>query len=93
VHFADILSRETGCRKLNPSGYIESQGAFAKRFAHEMEQRLDLACPVACARQTEFLEPRIRANTDLLDSKLLGWNEVEAWDDMAAYYADKPYSK
>jgi UDP-glucose 4-epimerase len=86
VQFAEALCKEPGFCKMNPSGYIESQGAFAKRFAREMEQRLNLACPVVCAEQTEFLEPRIRLNTDSLDPKLLGWDEVKAWDEIAAYY-------
>ena len=32
--------------KSNPSFYVESQGAFATRFAAEMEPRLGIACPV-----------------------------------------------
>lgn len=72
--------------KLNPSGYIESQGAFAERFAGAMRHRLGLECELAKARQSEFSEPRIRINTDPLDAEALAWDEVGAWDEIAAYY-------
>jgi nucleoside-diphosphate-sugar epimerase len=84
--FAGSLSDEAGATKLNPSGYIESQGDFALRFAHEMRGRLGLPCEVTLAHQTEFSEPRIRVNTDMLDADALGWNEAAAWDELARYY-------
>src|SRR6266542_4514975 len=34
----------TGVKKLNPSGYAETQGAFTERFAREMRRRLNLEC-------------------------------------------------
>ena len=40
------------------------------------------------AEQTEFTEPRIRVNTDPLDTSALGWSEAEAWDELASYYQD-----
>ena len=36
--------------------------------------------------QTEFLEPRIRINTDPPDLCAVEWSEEEAWDQIAAYY-------
>ena len=72
--------------KLNPSGYAESQGAFALRFAREMKTRLGLPCEVELKVQTQFSEPRVRINTDLPDSTALGWNEATAWDELADYY-------
>ena len=85
--FVGSLSHESGFRKTNPSGYVESQGAFAQRFAREMEARLGMPCPVDLAEQTEFDEPRIRINTDALDAAELGWNATQAWDELADYYA------
>jgi hypothetical protein len=41
---------------------------------------------VELKKQTDFSEPRVRINTDILDADALGWNESAAWDDMAAYY-------
>jgi UDP-glucose 4-epimerase len=83
-----ILGRQVDERftKLNPSGYVESQGTFAERFAREMRARLGWECRVELSRQTEFSEPRIRINTDPLNANALGWDETAAWDEIAAYY-------
>jgi len=75
-----------GFSKINPTGYVESQGAFALRFAREMQPRLKLACPVEMKTQTDFSEPRIRINTDVPDVAALKWDEKQAWHDMADYY-------
>lgn len=80
-----------GFCKFNPSGYVETQGAFARRFAMEMAPRLDMPCPIELRRQTEFPEPRVRINTDLLDAAELGWDEARAWDELAAYYMDSSF--
>jgi len=72
--------------KLGPSGYIESQGAFAKRFAAEMQSRLPLKCQVKEAKQTVFDEPIFRVNTTKVVLPDNEWNEKAAWDDLAAYY-------
>ncbi len=69
-----------------PSGYIESQGAFARRFARELGSRLGLKADLAFANQTEFAEPEMRVNTDRPSTLDLGWNEAQAWDELAAYY-------
>ncbi len=71
---------------LAPSGYVESQGSFALRFAAQMQARLERPCPVELVRQTDFAEPRIRINTDALDPQRLGWDEARAWDELAEYY-------
>ena len=84
--FAEALESAPGLRKSNPSGYVESQGAFALRVAREMEPRLRVPCPVELKQQVEFPEPRIRINTDVADDGTLNWNEARAWDDMAAFY-------
>jgi nucleoside-diphosphate-sugar epimerase len=73
----------------SPSGYVESQGRFAERFAGEMRSRLGWDCPVAFARQTEFPEPRVRINCEPVDGDALGWDESAAWDGVAAYYAQQ----
>jgi UDP-glucose 4-epimerase len=73
-------------RRLNPSFYPESQGAFAQRVRREIASRLDLPCALDLAEQTEFPEPAVRINTDLQDPAALGWNEAAAWDEFAAYY-------
>jgi UDP-glucose 4-epimerase len=39
--------------------------------------------------QTDFSEPMVRINTDPLDAGRLGWNDVEAWDELASYYSEQ----
>lgn len=77
---------ECGFRRFNPSGYVETQGAFARRFAAEMAPRLGIPCPVELKPQTDFPEPRVRINTDLLDATALAWDEAQAWDEIATHY-------
>ncbi|MDU0343770.1 NAD-dependent epimerase/dehydratase family protein [Bosea rubneri] len=72
--------------KLSPSGYVETQGAFAERFAREMRSRLGMACDVDLAEQSDFGEPLMRVNTDSATLYVSGWKEAEAWDGVAAYY-------
>ena len=43
-----------GRDKLNPSGYVETQGAFAERFAAAMRPRLGMQCAIELAKQTDF---------------------------------------
>jgi nucleoside-diphosphate-sugar epimerase len=66
-----------------PSGYIESQGRFAQRFASEIGNRLGLSTPLELAHQTEFAEPVMRTNSDF---DRAGWDEAAFWDAAADYY-------
>jgi UDP-glucose 4-epimerase len=75
-----------GGRKLGPSGYAESQGAFAERVAREVRTRTGFDCSLSFAEQTEFPEPEIRINTTPIDGPALGWNEAAAWDAFTRYY-------
>jgi UDP-glucose 4-epimerase len=86
AQFAADLPDVPGFTKINPSGYVESQGAFTLRVAAEMRGRLKLPCLVELKTQTNFPEPRVRINTDFPDVARLGWNEATAWDDLADYY-------
>jgi nucleoside-diphosphate-sugar epimerase len=83
LKFAEGLS--AGQTKLSPSGYIESQGAFARRLSLEMAPRLDLPCDLKLNEQTDFSEPMVRTNTDPAVSA--AWSEKSAWDEMAKYYS------
>lgn len=85
--FAEQLTTDAPVSRLNPSGYVESQGAFAQRFAAEMRHRLNLKCELKLNTQTDFSEPRERYNTDTLDAAALGWDESKAWDEIARYYS------
>lgn len=88
ARFAAQLSPEPGFIKINPSGYVESQGAFTARFAKEMRHRLGLPCHFDLLNQTEFPEPKVRINTDRLNGEELSWDETAAWDELAEYYKD-----
>jgi hypothetical protein len=74
-------------RRLNPSCYPETQGAFAEPLGREAAARLDLTCGLELGAQTEFSEPPVRINTDLLDARALGWSEAHTWDEFVSYYA------
>lgn len=84
--FCQKVANTPGITRINPSFYVESQGAFAQRFAREMEPRLGIACPVSLLKQTEFAEPMVRINTERLDGEDLGWDEAAAWDAEAEFY-------
>ncbi len=75
-----------GSGKLGPSYYVETQGAFAERFACAMQGRLNMKCEVKLLTQTDFSEPLARINTDTVDGAAFGWDEEAAWDRVAEYY-------
>ena len=87
VAFMEATLEPGAVRRLNPSFYVESQGAFAERVCRETSARLGLACALDFANQTEFPEPAARINTDPCDPATLGWSESAAWDDFVAHYA------
>ncbi len=88
LQFVDDLDGKMDFIRTNPSGYVETQGEFALRFAEAMRPRLGLPCEVELGEQTDFQEPMIRTNTEPVDAELLGWNEASAWDEIAAYYRE-----
>ena len=73
-------------RRLNPSGYPESQGAFAERVRHEAQNRLGRLCRLELGVHTQFPEPPVRTNTDLVDPEPLRWSEAQAWDEFVPNY-------
>jgi UDP-glucose 4-epimerase len=85
--FAQRVAATAGYMRTNPSGYVESQGAFAERFAREIGRRTGLDCRILLAHQTDFSEPLVRINTD--PTHLPSWNKPAAWDAIAAFYTVK----
>ncbi len=81
-----VISLADGITRTNPSGYVESQGAFTKRVADEMRNRLSLKCAFEFKPQTDFSEPYTRINIEPCDVKRLNWDETTAWDELADYY-------
>lgn len=69
-----------------PSGYVETQGEFTKRFAIEMRKHLSLPCDYVLHTQVTFSEPEQRYNTEALNSQALKWDEAAAWSTLAHYY-------
>jgi UDP-glucose 4-epimerase len=87
VEFVAATPIPGGGRRLNPSFYPESQGAFAERVRREATARLGLPCALELGEQREFPEPPVRINTNFCDPTGLGWNETAAWDEFVRYYA------
>ena len=85
--FVGELAGGKGRDKLNPSGYVETQGAFAERFAAAMRARLGMKCSVELGVQTDFPEPLMRVNFESASRYVGGWNEGAAWDEAAEGYA------
>jgi UDP-glucose 4-epimerase len=75
-----------GFLKIGPSGYPESQGAFALRVAREVRARLGWKCELDLARQEDFSEPLARLNRDPAARLVPAWNETAAWDAFVKYY-------
>ncbi len=78
--------RSEGVYKLSPSGYIESQEAFTRRFARELSSRLGWPCQVEFQAQKEFAQPLVRINTEASSIRQPEWNEELAWDRLSEYY-------
>lgn len=76
-------------QKINPSGYVGTQGEFTKIFSEEMQKRTALACEFTLNDQKDFTEPRIRVNYHKADEIIEDWDEQKAWDEMADYYMGK----
>jgi UDP-glucose 4-epimerase len=83
---------ETACaplqRKLNPSGYVETQGAFIERLAREVGHRLGMECRVQLMTQKDFPEPLVRINTEPAACYAEGWSERQAWEEYAQWFRE-----
>jgi UDP-glucose 4-epimerase len=70
---------ESDAQQAAPSQYRETQGAFAQRFARELEPLLGVTCRLELREQTSFDEPLELVNTDPVDGP-------EPWDELAEWY-------
>jgi nucleoside-diphosphate-sugar epimerase len=84
--FVSAATGKTGISRIGPVGYAETQGAFVNRLAGAMRPRLSLPCQVAFGTQTDFSEPMIRINSNIVPLPSGEWSEEAAWDSMAEYY-------
>lgn len=89
AYYCKEIENKRAKHKFCPSGYVESQGSFALRFAKEIESRLKISCPVVLNHQTQFLEPIMRVNTEPAFLFVSNWDEKQAWDELADYYLQK----
>jgi UDP-glucose 4-epimerase len=72
-------------RKSNPSGYVETQGAFVERLAREVSPRLGIECRVKLMIQKDFPEPLVRINTEPAARCEVSWSEPQAWEEYAQW--------
>ncbi len=84
---AQSVESATPIFKINPSGYVESQGAFAERVAREVKARTGWACELKLLVQTEFSEPANLSNLEPAAEMEPQWNEAAAWDGFVRNYA------
>jgi len=83
-HLARLLSDGAAEAVARPSGWIATQGDFARKVAAEAAARLGQDCPVAFAEQTDFPEPLRRVNAEPVARA--GWDEAGFWDAYVAWY-------
>jgi len=67
-----------------PSGYVESQGEFARRFQREFIGRTGLSCPLEIGSQVDFSEPLVRHNSEPAAPRFPQWSEQTSWDNIIA---------
>lgn len=81
-----MLASREALTRINPSGYVETQGDFARRTAEAVRARLDWKCELDLQRQEDFSEPMKRVNTEPAAKLVPEWNESKAWDEFVAFY-------
>lgn len=86
AQFVVTIKDRNGYAQCNPSYYISTQGQFTERFANELRHRFNLPCKFEFLTQTQFTEPKIRTNTQPMDSRSYEWNEIQFWDQLADFY-------
>jgi UDP-glucose 4-epimerase len=85
TRFVNETPRAPLLRKLNPSGYVETQGAFVERVAREVGPRLGIECQVQLMVQKDFPEPLVRINTESAARYAEDWSERQAWEEYAQW--------
>jgi nucleoside-diphosphate-sugar epimerase len=82
----EVASARSGFLKANPSGYVETQGAFASRVAREVHARTGWPCSLDFPSQQDFSEPLVRTNLQPAAQSVTSWNESAAWDSFVRFY-------
>jgi len=81
-----VVAAPNAVSKLSPSGYVETQGAFAQRVAREVQARTRWPCALELLVQQGFPEPKVRTNTQSAAQLVPQWNEGAAWDAFVDFY-------
>jgi len=87
--FAEGLRAAREDARLNPSGYVETQAAFAERMALALRPRLGVACELEILAQTDLSEPLRRVNFQPATALAPGWSETAAWDAYAEFALER----
>ena len=82
----EVVAMSNAVSKLNPSGYVETQGAFAQRVAREVKARTKWTCDLELMAQQDFPEPRVRTNMQPATQLVPDWIESAAWDAFVSFY-------
>lgn len=85
-YFANQVPELELLQKINPSGYVESQGKFTERVSDEAKKRLGIPCEFHIDQQVDFPDPRERKNMDRIDEVASKFNEEKAWDEFISFY-------
>jgi UDP-glucose 4-epimerase len=88
AQFASQLEESPDFINYRPRGYVESLGAFTKRFSDQMCARFQISCPYILNEQQDFNEPLSRVNSEILNWSQLDWDENGFWDQLAVFYKD-----
>jgi len=83
LRFLDSFEKGVLYKKAAPSCFVETQGAFTKRFSKEMQKRFRLHCPYTLAETQTFDEPEMRTNLDPID---FHWDREAFFDEVATFY-------
>lgn len=83
----NVITGKNKCSKINPSGYVESQGEFAQRAAREVRARTQWPCELKLVKQEDFSEPLRRTNFDVVAPQIPNWKEAAAWDAFVEFYS------
>jgi UDP-glucose 4-epimerase len=75
--------------KINPSGYVESQGQFTERIVKRLNVKYNMQLAVNFHDQVDFDQPISRFNQTNLFELYPGWNENSFWDDYLDFYMNK----
>lgn len=81
-----VAAMKSGVTKINPGGYAEKQGEFARRVAREVKARTGWTCDLKLPEQKDFSEPLNRVNIQPAAALVPNWTEAKAWDAFVEFY-------